>query len=390
MRLEVAGETFEQGISVAKTTKKQIRALWLQVHKWIGLLLAVLIIPISLTGSALVWHDWLDAQVEPQRHQVLGEAALPPSAYAAAAAAQLAPDERLATLRFSEEGKPVVAVAQKPSLGPRPERTNYWLDPRDASLIDQASANSGLVRVLHVLHGSMMIPGGWGRPIVGWVGVFMLVSCISGLWLWWPLSGGFKSGLKWKRRNTTNANLHYTTGFWILVPLAMLSFTGAWISFPRVFSAFEPAATAQRGPGGPGGGGRGGPAQPLVETQTPVDAALAAATPYASGAELLSIGWPNERDGEWTIQFAGDDRPVEVKVADEGAVASPPEPPRPETLARKMRRWHDGTDMGIVWQVVIFVGGIIPALLSVTGIIIWWRARQARRRSKAALTPATV
>ena len=70
---------------MAKTGKKQLRALWLQVHKWIGLMLAVLIIPISLTGSALVWHDWLDAKLEPQRHAALGPAALPPSAYAAAA-----------------------------------------------------------------------------------------------------------------------------------------------------------------------------------------------------------------------------------------------------------------------------------------------------------------
>ena len=72
---------------MAKSTKKQLRAMWLQVHKWIGLGLAVLIIPISVTGSALVWHDWLDAQLEPQRHQVIGEAALAPSAYAAAATA---------------------------------------------------------------------------------------------------------------------------------------------------------------------------------------------------------------------------------------------------------------------------------------------------------------
>ena len=46
-----------------KSTKKQLRSLWLQVHKWIGLALAVLIIPISVTGSALVWHDLLDAQL---------------------------------------------------------------------------------------------------------------------------------------------------------------------------------------------------------------------------------------------------------------------------------------------------------------------------------------
>jgi uncharacterized iron-regulated membrane protein len=45
--------------------------------------------------------------------------------------------------------------------------------------------------------------------------------------------------------------------------------------------------------------------------------------------------------------------------------------------------------MGFVWQFVIFLGGIIPALLSVTGLIIWWRARRARRRSQAALKPAT-
>ncbi len=70
---------------MARTTKKQLRATWLQVHKWIGLSLAMLIIPISLTGSALVWHDWLDAKLEPQRHARYGEANLAPSRYAEAA-----------------------------------------------------------------------------------------------------------------------------------------------------------------------------------------------------------------------------------------------------------------------------------------------------------------
>lgn len=370
---------------MAKSTKKQLRALWLQVHKWIGLALAVLIIPISVTGSALVWHDWLDAQLEPQRHEVLGQAGLPPSAYAAAATAALGPDERLTTLRFSPEGEPVVASASKPAVGGgRPERINTYLDPRDASVIERASANDGLVRVMHVLHGSMMIPGGWGRPIVGWVGVFMFVSCLTGIWLWWPLSGGFRTGFRWQRRNTTNANLHYLTGFWVLIPLAMLSATGAWISFPSVFGVFE--SGPPRGPGGPGEG-PGGSSQPLVETQTSVDAAVAAATPLATGP-LLAVTWPTDRQAEWTIQFETDGPPAEVKVADADATALPPEPPRPETLARTMRRWHDGTDMGAVWQIVIFLGGIIPALLSVTGIIIWWRARK-RRRAQAGLSPAT-
>jgi uncharacterized iron-regulated membrane protein len=67
---------------MGKSGKKRLRAAWLQVHKWIGLILAVLIIPVSLTGSALVWHDWLDAKLEPQRHQTIAPATFTSSAYA--------------------------------------------------------------------------------------------------------------------------------------------------------------------------------------------------------------------------------------------------------------------------------------------------------------------
>ena len=52
--------------------------------------------------------------------------------------------------------------------------------------------------------------------------------------------------------------------------------------------------------------------------------------------------------------------------------------PQPETLARTMRRWHDGTGMGPVWQAVIFVGGIIPAALAVTGVTMWIGTRRWR------------
>ena len=90
-----------------------------------------MIIPISLTGAALVWHDWLEAKLEPQRHQVIGPASLPPSAYAAAARGMLSADERVASIRFNGDGGPVTVTASKPakSEGGRPERTNVWLQP---------------------------------------------------------------------------------------------------------------------------------------------------------------------------------------------------------------------------------------------------------------------
>jgi len=48
-----------------------------------------------------------------------------------------------------------------------------------------------------------------------------------------------------------------------------------------------------------------------------------------------------------------------------------------------MRRIHDGTRMGLLWQVVIFLGGLLPAILAVTGVIMWWRARGWKAALKA-------
>jgi hypothetical protein len=45
-----------------------------------------------------------------------------------------------------------------------------------------------------------------------------------------------------------------------------------------------------------------------------------------------------------------------------------------------MRRLHDGTGLGPVWQTIIFLGGIIPAILAMTGMIMWLRSRGWRRK----------
>jgi uncharacterized iron-regulated membrane protein len=372
----------------------RLRGWWFSIHKWIGLILAVLVIPISVTGSALVWHDALDEAINPQRYETSGGAASPaPSFYAAAAQAALAPGERIASIRWPEhEAGPVLVTATQPpreGAGP-PARTSIWLDPGTARVLDKAPSNTGLARIIHNLHGSLMVPG-WGRTIVGWVGVFMFVSCLTGIWLWWPITGSFRRGFRWKRQNSTNANIHHLLGFWVLLPLAMLSFTGFWISFPSAFGAFEASQPKAKGKdgGGPPDRARAARAQPLETTALTADAALAAAAPAASGP-LVSIAWPTDQAGEWKIAFAREGGAAEVAVADAGGAVTPARPPRPETNARLMRRLHDGTNMGLFWQIVIFLGGIIPAVLSITGIVMWlrsrgWRAALAKKREAGKL-----
>ncbi|MDP1027427.1 PepSY-associated TM helix domain-containing protein [Sphingomonas sp. KR1UV-12] len=369
------------------------RRTWFQVHKWIGLILAILIVPISLSGAALVWHDALDRVVNPARFATSGTTLLGPDAYTAAAEPALKPGERIAQLAMPEhDGPVVVSAAAAPAPGARPQggppqRTAIYLDPPTARVLDVASSRAGLVRFLHVLHGSLQVPG-VGRTIVGWIGVAMMVSCFTGLWLWWPTVGRWARGLRWRRHRNTDTNLHYLMGFWVALPLFILSLTGAWISFPAFFAGLTGQGGPQRGPD------RGGMmrAQPLARPAQSVATVLREAQPLAGGATLRSIAWPTDKSPDWTVTFAGGGAPLSIKVADDTGTATPAAAGAggPQGgVARLMRRIHDGDGMGIVWQVVIFIGGILPAVLAITGIIMWWRARgwkaelAAKQRAKA-------
>src|SRR3546814_5654313 len=132
---------------MAGISKIGLRNFWLQFHKWIGLLLAVLIIPLSLTGSALVWHDGLDKLVNPGRYAVpAADPRLQPAAYANAARAVLAHGERISSIRV-EPGEPGVVTAaphaQNTANG-HPVRTILRLHPDDAKELDKAESAGGL------------------------------------------------------------------------------------------------------------------------------------------------------------------------------------------------------------------------------------------------------
>lgn len=350
-----------------------LRKAWFQVHKWIGLILAVLIIPLSLSGSALVWHDEIERGLHPERYAVTGAVRFGVDDYYRAANAALAPEERLSRLEIPmEAGSPVRATAVKVGKG-RPVRTTLYLDPATAKLIGSERSGEGLFAFFHVLHGSLLVPG-VGRQIVGWLGVAMLIMSLTGLWLWWPLSGSFTRGMRWKRHpKNTDSNLHHLAGFWISVPLFLLSLTGIWISFPAVFAGID---------GGQGGGPNRAAfarARPLAAAQLDPGTAAAKAQAAMPGT-VVAIGWPTDLKPEWTIDIeAGKGkRSVTVDDADGTAKAAPAarDPAkRGRSWAQFMRQLHDGGDMPFLWQLVIFIGGILPALLAVTGIIMWWRAR---------------
>ncbi len=286
----------------------RLRRVWLTVHLWLGVGLMVALVPLSVSGALLVWHDALDHALYAQRYAVSGPvAAQPASAYAAAAERAFAGQATLTQLRLpSKPGDPVVAVgriAGPPPASGRPRTLNAWIDPPTAKVLSTAEIASTATMVIHRLHGQLLVPN-VGRKIVGWLGWAMFISSSTGLWLWWPRHANILKGLHWRRSPSQLFNLHHMVGFWLCLPLAVLSLTGVYISFPQTSHALFGAPP----PPGPGPGqrpGRSDPrfAPPLPAPHLTVDQAVSTALAEAPGATLASINLPQVGKGPaWRVE----------------------------------------------------------------------------------------
>jgi len=366
----------------------RLRRLWLNVHLWLGVGLLIAIIPLSVSGSALVWKDGLDRVLHPQRFAVSGETVLPAADYARTAAAAFGDRAVLTQVRLPREaGDPVMAMGRikgPPGAGGRPRTLTAWIDPPTAKVLDTGEPGAEAIQFLHRLHGSLLIPE-VGRKVVGWLGWAMFISSATGLWLWWPRHGSFLSGLRWRRGPSKLFNLHHMVGFWICIPLAVLSLTGVYISFPQTSRALFGIAP----PPAPAGGGGGRFAPPLAEPALSLEQAVGLAQAAYPQAKVLGVTFPARgKEPAWRIELKGAGKKTEtVQVGDATAQVKRgggQGPGGPDPLSRWMRQVHDGNDTGLVWQTFVFLGGIAPAVLAITGLVMWLRRETRLRRLKQA------
>jgi uncharacterized iron-regulated membrane protein len=346
----------------------RLRALSRTVHLWIGVALFLVLAPIGLTGSYLVYDDQIDSLMHPQRHAASGPAALAPGAYVEAA-----------RQAFGARAQPTqLRLPLGPGSGPvtvQGGQLTAWLDPASGKVLDVGAPRQELRGFIHQLHGNLFMVQP-GRKLVGWLGLFMFVSCVTGLIIWWP-RGAILKGLAWRRSPTAWSNLHHMAGFCICVPLALLSFTGAAIAFPEVVRMVSGAPA-------PDQGARPGEAA-VTQPHLTVDAAVAAALAEAGsgGVQQVVLPAPGPHPA-WRVLLRNDQGGVQVRVDDRTgkAKASPAPPPGPgggDPLMRLLRQVHDGGDTGPLWRGIIAFAGLAPALLGVTGIVLWLKRRQPAR-----------
>src|SRR5215470_1774567 len=311
----------------------QLRTIWWTLHRWIGIALMLLLVPIAVSGALLVWHDLLDALIHPTRFAVTGTQMVQPSKYLASAAAALEAGVTPAAVRFpADDGWPVIVLARGARADGGPPRiVNVYLDPPTARVLDVVDFRSSLIGVLHRFHENLTIPEYSGRAIVGWAGVGMLILSLTGIWLWWPRSGAFLPGLRWRRTAFTTTNLHHLVGFWISLPLAVVSFTGIYLGFPQTARQMM-ASIAPMTPQGQ----RPGFGAIARDARLTPDGAMSTALASQNGARVAAIFLPTAgaSGGErgrpvWRVQLrATDSGEIATVLVDDrsGAVERMPDP----------------------------------------------------------------
>jgi len=393
-------------MAASASTLSRLRTFWWAIHRWIALALCILLVPIAISGALLVWHDELEALLHPARFTVSSHATTATSTYVAKAEAALPAGFTPMAVRFpAEDGRPITVLARGEQEGRRQLLTVY-LDPPDGRVLDVVNFRSSFFGFLHRFHENLTIPEYSGRAIVGWAGVGMLILSLTGLWLWWPRNGAFLLGLRWRRSgDATIGNLHYLFGFWIALPLALVSLTGIYLSFPQTARS----AMSAIAPMNPQTNRSAFAAQLAPDTRLSADAALDAARSAKPGwrpSALFLATLPPEREpraeraerGEraerasatWRVQLR---HPESASVATvivndrDGTARSLPDPLAGDRAAQWIRFIHDGGRGGPVWQTVVFLTGVFPPIFAVTGIVMWLRRRRSRAASVRSPVP---
>lgn len=204
-----------------------------QVHLWAGVAVALYILAISVSGSILVYQRDLQDDA-PRLADDHGTASTRFDQTVAVAQARY-PGEPLVDIDLRTWNRRVVPVGLK--AGGR-ERIVY-VDSATQRIVGNEilQARHPVLQFLEDLHNELA--AGRSGAVVNGIGGFLLtLMSITGIVLWWPGKKNWKRAVKVKwdaRWARLNWDLHSAFGFWTVVLIAMWGITGAYFIFPQPF-----------------------------------------------------------------------------------------------------------------------------------------------------------
>jgi uncharacterized iron-regulated membrane protein len=380
------------------------------LHRWFGLFTAVFLFIAGATGAVISWDHELDSALNP--HLYDSEAGVHKPALA------LADDV--------EKRYPLAQVSYLPLAVAQGEAVQVWVEPRvdgasgepvaldfnqvaldPVSGIEQGRRMWGdvsltrenLLPFLYKLHYSLELPpiGGIdaGSLFMGIVAVVWVLDAFVSLVLSFPNRRSWRKSFafRWGRRHARTFDLHRSGGVWIWLLRLTLAVTAVSMNLrsqlvvpivaalspltPSPFDTQAPIPPAeQKDP-------RLSRADALRLAQAEATrrgwSAPAGAISYTPELGIYGVGFfavgDEHGDGglgnPWLYFSAADGSPAGADVPGTGSAG--------DLFLQAQFPLHSGRIIGTTGRVLMTMLGIAIATLSVTGIVLWWRKRRARR-----------
>ena len=373
-----------------------MRRLIFKVHMYAGLCVGLVLATSGLTGSILVFGEEIDRLLNPTLLRVEPRAEGRATLEDVIGSVKRAyPNEKAARLRFPHDPEATYEICFEAKRDP----LCAYVDPHSAVVLGARVPAHSFKGRLFSLHRRLM-SGETGETIIGIGGIMLLLMGLSGLFLWWPGRRSLKRGWTLKRnanRYRKSYTLHRMLGICALPFLIVTAFTGAAMVFrPSFEGALNRLASARATPA---------PKKPvsvaraaevervsLDEIARRADTALPqaeitmiimAATPQAAITvrKKLPAEWhPSGRSLVYLDQYSGETLLVENST--QAIIGT--------RAGSNLYPVHTGRYGGLTTRVLQALTGCVLAGLFVSGVLMFWGRRLAKRFQRFKTVPQRI
>lgn len=397
-----------------------------RLHRYAGLTLALFLVVVGLTGSALAFYEEIDAWLNPDLMRV-------PAGRPALSASELtsrieAWDDRIRVANLTLPGdsghaarafvvRKAPTLATDPDAADEPGFTEVWADPATGEVLGTRHreaccfGRAELMPFIYRLHYTLHVPGRIGVWLLGGISLLWAFDCLIGFYLTLPRRRPFWS--RWKKSwrvktdagaERANYDTHRAGGLWLWGVLFLLAVTGVYFNLNRevfrpvveVFSKpkpypFETREVLAREDWG----------KDLIGFDRAIDLASVESSRRGWSSGLSRVGVVPSQ-AYYIVYFepfegvrSGLGSPIVYVDGHDGSLIGdsvPLEGSAADVIYRLQFPIHSGQILGLPGRIIIFLAGIVTAVLSVTGVVIWAlgvrrRARNGHRRTAARPSP---
>lgn len=201
-----------------------------QLHRWVGLTVGLVIVMIAVTGAGIVFRPQLDPLLDKELTRVAACGKRQDLDRLVQTARAVHPGGRIEDVRLSSDPEDSVRVSFE-------DKQTVYLDPCSDDVLGVQNRYGGLFGTLDMLHRFRFIDN--GKPVAGsFVLVFALIGIIGGLVIWWPRTmRALKASSKYNPRLSGRAstlNLHNVVGLYVSLVILTSTLTAMPIAFKWV------------------------------------------------------------------------------------------------------------------------------------------------------------